>query len=99
MQRDFKTYSLNTVKKAPRLVGDYEILFANDDNGDECCDDNDNVDDDDFFCMSLSAYYHNFCTWMVQWSIWVLWLSRPCTRLMIEKIIYSTKTILFLVLR
>ena len=51
-------------------------MFANDDNGDEeCCDDNDNVDDDDFFCMPLSAYYHNFCTWMVEWPIWVLWLE------------------------
>jgi len=35
LQRHFNTYSLNTVKKAPRLVGDYEILFANDDNDDE----------------------------------------------------------------
>ena len=74
MQRHFNTYSLNTVKKAPRLVGDYEILFANDDNGDECCDDNDNVDDDDFFaclCQPTIITLH-LNGWMVCLSVMVI---------------------------
>ena len=36
-----------------KRLKDVKILFANDDNGDECCDDNDNVDDDDFLHASF----------------------------------------------
>ena len=47
------------IRTFKKRLKDVKILFANDDNGDECCDDNDNVDDDDFlhdsFCQpSLS---------------------------------------------
>ena len=60
MQRDLFLNSILSKKWEPqKRLKDVKILFANDDNGDECCDDNDNVDDDDFlhdsFCQpSLS---------------------------------------------
>lgn len=54
MQRDLFLNSILSKKWEPqKRLKDVKILFANDDNGDECCDDNDNVDDDDFLHASF----------------------------------------------
>ena len=64
----------------------FEILFAKDDNGDECCDDNDNVDDDDFFACLCQP---TIITFALEWlnGLFECYGYKYYTRLMRGKII------------